>query len=68
MILRYICLITQICFGIEYRNKHRLFYELLIKITDQEWDNFFSEGVKNIVKKVDIEDLNILQNTLEILC
>lgn len=55
-VLRYICLITQICFGKKYKNKHKLFYQLLIMITNQEWDNFIPEDVKNIVNIVNIED------------
>ncbi|MDK2818732.1 MAG: hypothetical protein KFW21_04710 [Spirochaetota bacterium] len=54
LILRYLSLITQICFGENCKNKHKLFYDLLVQITGQEWDNFIPEEVKNIVKNISI--------------
>lgn len=62
LILRYLSLITQICFGESYKNKHKLFYDLLVQITGQEWDNFIPEDVKNIVKNISIsKDINKLK-------
>lgn len=53
-ILRYACLVTQICFGIEHKNKYALFHYILTEIMRENEDVIHTVEVKNLVKNIDI--------------